>query len=113
MHELSLCESILQTLQEQACVQDYRQVQIVRLEIGALAGVEIEAMRFGFDVVTHGTLAEGAELEIIEVEGRAQCLHCGKNVTIKQRFDACPVCGNYQLQLTSGEELRIKELEVQ
>ena len=113
MHEMSLCESIVQTLQEQARVQDYRQVQIVRLEIGALAGVEVEAMRFGFDVVTRGTLAEGAQLEIIEVAGQAWCLPCGKNVTVKQRFDACPECGSYQLQITSGEELRIKELEVQ
>lgn len=113
MHEMSLCESIVQTLEEQARTQDYSKVDIVRLEIGALAGVEIEAMRFGFDVVTRGTLAEGAELEIIEVEGQAWCLPCGKNVNVRQRFDACPDCGSYQLQVTSGEELRIKELEVQ
>lgn len=113
MHEMSLCESIVQTLEEQARVQDYQQVQVVRLEIGALAGVEVEAMRFGFEVVTRGTLAEGAELDIIEVDGQAWCLPCGKSVSVKQRFDACPDCGSYQLQITSGEELRIKELEVQ
>lgn len=113
MHEMSLCESIVQTLQEQAAVQHYQRVEVVRLEIGALAGVEIEAMRFGFDVVTRGTLAEGAQLDIIQVDGQAWCLPCGENVTVKQRFDACPKCGSYQLQITSGEELRIKELEVQ
>lgn len=113
MHEMSLCESIVQTLEEQARVQQYEKVQLVRLEIGALAGVEPEALRFGFEVVTQGTLAEGAQLDIVPVAGQAWCLPCAKKVAVSQRFDACPHCGSYQLQITSGEELRIKELEVQ
>lgn len=113
MHEMSLCESILQVLEEQAKVQDYARVKVLRLEIGALAGVEPEAMRFGFDVVKRGTLAEDAELEIIHVPGQAWCMPCGKTVSIQQRFDACPHCGGYQLQISGGEELRIKELEVE
>lgn len=113
MHEMSLCESILQVLEEQARAQDYARVKVLRLEIGALAGVEPEAMRFGFDVVKRGTLAEEAKLEIIHVPGRAWCMPCGKTVSIQQRFDACPHCGGYQLQVTGGEELRIKELEVE
>lgn len=110
---MSLCESILQILEEQAKAQDYARVKVLRLEIGALAGVEPEAMRFGFDVVKRGTLAADAELEIIHMPGQAWCMPCGKTVSIQQRFDACPHCGGYQLQVTGGEELRIKELEVE
>lgn len=113
MHEMSLCESIVQTLEEQARIQQYQQVQIVRLLIGALAGVEESALRFGFDVVTRGTLAEGAQLEIEHVPAKAWCLPCAKAVEIQQRYDACPLCGSYQLQITAGDELQIKELEVQ
>jgi hydrogenase nickel incorporation protein HypA/HybF len=113
MHEMSLCESIVQTLEEQAGVQQYQQVQVVRLLIGALSGVEESALRFGFDVVTRGTLAEGAQLEIEHVAAQAWCLPCAKTVEIQQRYDACPSCGSYQLQVTAGEELQIKELEVQ
>ncbi|HHO69047.1 MAG TPA: hydrogenase maturation nickel metallochaperone HypA, partial [Gammaproteobacteria bacterium] len=83
------------------------------LEIGSLAGVEIEAMRFGFDVVMKGSLADGARLEIIERPGQAWCLPCAKAVAVAQRFDACPECGSHQLQVTGGEEMRIKELEVE
>jgi len=101
------------TLQEQAALKNFRQVQVVRLEIGVFAGVEVEAMRFGFDVVARGTLAEGAELDIIHVDGQAWCPPCGATVNVNKRFDACPLCGNYGLQVTAGEELRIKELEVQ
>ncbi len=100
-------------LEDSARQQGFRTVKTVWLEIGALSGVEIEAMRFSFDVIKKGTLAEEARLEIVEVPGQAWCLPCAKNVTINQRFDACPDCGSYQLQVTGGEELRVKELEVE
>ena len=112
MHELSLCEGILQVLEQEARKQGFRQVRNVWLEIGQLAGVEIEAMRFSFDVVVRDTLADGAGLEIIELPGTAWCLHCAGPVEVSRRFDACPQCGSYQLQITGGDQMKIKELEV-
>ncbi len=113
MHEMSLCEGILQVLQKSAQSQGFRRVKTVWLEIGALSGVEVEAMRFSFDVVMRGSLADGAKLEIIDLPGQAWCMQCAKTVTVKQRFDACPKCDSYQLQVTAGDEMRIKELEVE
>jgi hydrogenase nickel incorporation protein HypA/HybF len=113
MHEMSLCESIVQILEDNAKSQGFAKVKTVWLEIGGLSGVEPEAMRFSFDAVTRGTLADRARLEIIEVPGQAWCLQCARTVAVKQRFDACPDCGSYQLQVTGGEEMRIKELEVE
>jgi len=113
MHEMSLCEGVIQVLEESARQQGFSRVKTVWLEIGALAGVEPEAMRFSFDVIKRGTLAEAARLEIIETPGQAWCLPCAKVIAIQQRFDACPDCGSYQLQVTGGEELRVKELEVE
>jgi hydrogenase nickel incorporation protein HypA/HybF len=113
MHELSLCENVLQVLEEQSRTQSYSRVKTVWLEIGALAGVEVEAMRFGFEVVTRGTLADGSRLVIVAVPGRAWCAECANDVPLEQRFDPCPVCGGYQLQVSGGDELRIRELEVE
>lgn len=113
MHEMSLCESILQTLEQQASVQQYHNVKTVWLEIGALAGVEIEALRFSFDLVVRGSLAEGAKLEIVTVPGLAWCLPCGRVVEVQQLYDECPLCGSHQLQVTDGHQMRIKELEVE
>jgi hydrogenase nickel incorporation protein HypA/HybF len=112
MHEMSICESLLQILEEEAKTGGYRRVRTVWLEVGPFSGVEHEALLFSFDAVTRGTLAEQARLEICQTEAQAWCLPCGENKTIKNRYDACPTCGSHQLQLTSGEELRIKELEV-
>lgn len=113
MHEMSLCEGILRVIEEQATVQQYKKVKAVCLEVGALAGVELEALRFGFEVVMADSIAAGARLEIVDVPGSAWCMQCMKNVEVRRRFDACPECGGYQLQVNGGEELRIKELEVE
>ena len=113
MHEMSLCESIMQIIEDEAQRQGFERVIRVRLEIGRLSGVEIEAMRFGFDAVTRDTLADGAELEIIQLPGTAWCLPCGCEVEVQQRFDACPQCGSYQLQVVSGDQMQIKDLEVE
>lgn len=112
MHEMSICESILNILKEQASVQNFETVKRVSLEIGPLAGVEIEALKFGFDVVMRNSLADGAVLDIVETQARATCLDCGASAAIEERFDPCPICGSHRLKVTSGEEMRIKELEV-
>ena len=112
MHEMAICESIRSALEEQAVAQKFSTVETVRLEIGPLSGVELEALKFGFDVVMRGSLAEEAKLEIIETQAQAWCMQCAGTVTIENRYDACPTCGSHQLQVTAGDEMRIKELEV-
>jgi len=113
MHEMSLCEGVLQILQMEAGKQGFKRVKTVWLEIGELSSVEIEAMRFSFDVVMKNTLADSAQLEIIQKPGVAWCMQCAKTVSVKQRYDECPDCGSYPLQITGGDEMKIKELEVE
>lgn len=112
MHEMSLCESVLQILETEAARQQFTKVNAVWLEIGVMSGVEVDAMRFCFDVIVRHSLADGARLEIVEIPAQAWCLDCAQNVAIQQRYDACPHCGGYQLQVAGGEQMRIKELEV-
>jgi hydrogenase nickel incorporation protein HypA/HybF len=113
MHELSLCESILQIVEEEAQRQGFTRVKQLRLEIGRLSGVEIEAMRFGFEVVSRDSILQGAQLQIIELPGKGWCMACAEEVEVQQRFDACACCGGFQVQVTAGEEMRIKDLEVE
>ena len=113
MHEMALCESIVQILEEEARRHGFSRVRAVHLEVGALAGVEIPALEFGFEVVCHGTLAEGARLHVIRTPGTAWCLRCETTVEVPDRFSPCPRCGGWQVQVTGGEDLRIRELEVE
>jgi hydrogenase nickel incorporation protein HypA/HybF len=113
MHEMSLTESVVDILAEEGRRQGFSRVRKVWLEIGVLSGVEPEAMEFCFDVVTRGTLAEGASLEIVRTPGQGWCLDCEKSVALTERFGACPDCGGGRVQMTAGDEMRVKELEVE
>jgi hydrogenase nickel incorporation protein HypA/HybF len=112
MHEMSLAEGVLQIVEDTARANTARQVRAVLLEIGALSHVEVQALRFCFDAVTRGTVADGARLDVQAVPGRAWCMPCGESVALERLGDACPRCGSYQLQVTAGEEMKVKEVEV-
>lgn len=109
---MSLAESVREIVEETARANGAQRVTAVRLEIGALAQVEIEAMRFAFDVVKRGSLAADARLEITEVPGSAWCMACSQSVAIAQRGDDCPQCGSAQLQVTGGERMRVADIEI-
>lgn len=113
MHEMSLAEGVVQIIEDAARAQNFSRVKTVWLEIGQLAGVEAEAMRFCFDVVTRDGIAHEAKLEIIATPGQAWCLHCAETVHVQALYDACPKCGSHQVQVTGGNEMRVKELDVE
>ncbi|GAA0785229.1 hydrogenase maturation nickel metallochaperone HypA [Marinobacterium sediminicola] len=113
MHELSLCRSLIELLQEQAEQHRFTRVKQLWLEVGPLAAVVPEAMQFAFEAASRGSLAEGARLHLVELPGEAHCQACGFETSISQWYQACPRCGEYQLKVLSGDELQIRELEVE
>ncbi|MBF0094556.1 MAG: hydrogenase maturation nickel metallochaperone HypA [Alphaproteobacteria bacterium] len=113
MHELAFTLSILRILETEAESRGFSRVRTVWLEVGALSHAEPEALRFSFAAASAGTLAEGAELVILEPPGQAWCLDCANTVTLPRRGGACPGCGGFTLRVVGGEEFRVTELEVE
>jgi hydrogenase nickel incorporation protein HypA/HybF len=113
MHEMSLCAGVVGLVEDEARKQPFLKVKSITLEIGVLGHVEPEAMLFCFDAVSRGTIAEGARLDIERIPGAGWCLDCGKTVPLTERFGACPDCGKSHVQMTAGDELRVRELEVE
>ncbi|MCP1198364.1 hydrogenase maturation nickel metallochaperone HypA [Notoacmeibacter sp. MSK16QG-6] len=112
MHEMSLCEGMRSIIEDQARAHEVRAIRAVRVEIGKFAGVEKSALNFAFDVVMKGSVAEGAELVMIDLPGRAMCYDCMREVEIEDRLSPCPDCGGGKLMPSGGDEMRIKDLEV-
>ncbi len=112
MHELSLTESVVEIALEEMLEAGASRVTRIVLEIGDLSAVEPEAMAFCFSAVSSGTAAEGAELAIERVAGAGWCMACEKTVPLEERFGPCPHCGGFEVQMTEGGEMRIRELEV-
>jgi hydrogenase nickel incorporation protein HypA/HybF len=108
MHELGITQEILAVVTERS---GGARVRRVVLEIGKLAAILPDALRFCFEVCSAGTVAEGAELQIDELPGRARCRQCGAEVQLDRPFGRC-TCGSTDFDWLSGEELRIKEMEV-
>ena len=112
MHELSLAQGVIDVIRAEAKAQAFERVSRVVLEVGALSCVDPHALEFGFQAVAKDSPAEGASLEIRTPAGQAHCFGCGRDVAVAARGAGCPACGSYQLVVTGGEELKIKELEV-
>jgi hydrogenase nickel incorporation protein HypA/HybF len=112
MHEMSLAESVLQIVADTARRHHASRVRAVRLAIGKLSHVDPEALAFAFEVVTRRSVADGARLEIDATDGAAWCMQCCDAVALDRLGDACPRCGGYQLQVTGGDEMRVRDIEV-
>ena len=112
MHELSITHSVVAMCAERAAEQgEDMRVTRVTLQVGKLAAVMPDALRFCFEICAKGTVVEGAELEIIEIPGRARCRDCGGEVPLTELFGRCR-CGSTNLDLIAGEELKVKQMEV-
>jgi hydrogenase nickel incorporation protein HypA/HybF len=84
----------------------------IRLRVGELAGVELEALRFAFPLVMQDTIAAHAQLQIESVPAICHCAACGKGFHATQGLADCPSCGTLSQRLLSGQELQLVAVEV-
>ena len=112
MHELSIALSIVELAEAEARKADAKTISKVELEIGSMAGVELEALKFCWDSAINGTMAQKAELIIHTIGGEARCLECGKDFPIEHFFAECPSCKSFRYEITKGKELRVSSLIV-
>jgi hydrogenase nickel incorporation protein HypA/HybF len=108
MHELAITQSVVEAVVERVAPA---RVTAVHLTIGRVSGVDVEAIRFCFDLVAAGTVVEGARLEIAEPTGRARCRQCGADFPVDDLVLICP-CGSVDAELSQGGELLVRAVEV-
>lgn len=108
MHELAITQSVVDAVCERAAG---RPVHTVRVRVGTLTAVVADSMRFCFDLITEGTVAEGAELEIDQPPGTGHCQACATDFTLTDLVLLCP-CGSADVTITSGRELQIISMKV-
>ncbi len=112
MHEMSLAESVLGIIETTQQRQGFERVRTVRLEIGALAGVEIEALRHCLQIVLQRSVACDATIECDIKPGSGFCLDCGQTVPIATLYADCPRCSGAHVQATGGLDMRVLDLTV-
>jgi hydrogenase nickel incorporation protein HypA/HybF len=114
MHETALALSILDIVVEKCREAGGRTVDSVRLRIGKAAGVMPEALRFAFDASKESTVAEHAELVIEPVPVGGVCKACRKEFSVEgvQFVFACPLCGSDAIEIKTGREMEIVDMEI-
>ena len=113
MHELSLMEALRDQALAAAHADGASRITAIRLRVGELTGVEIEALRFAFPVVMAGTMAAGAELRIEREPAECFCAACAAPFPASDGCCDCPRCGAISRQLLRGRDLQLLELEVE
>ncbi len=112
MHELSIAQSIVKAVKRRLPEGERRGVKSVRLKVGGLAGVNTESLEFCFGIASEGTAVQGARLEIENVPAVCLCRNCGSGFEAGRHVTVCPNCENPRVELVSGDELDLVEVEL-
>ena len=112
MHEMSIISGILNIVEEQARAAGAQVINTIEVEIGELAGVEVEALEFCFTVARKNTRAHRAKLVIHHIAGLGRCSQCDKDVPVTYPVALCPGCGLPVFDVKQGRELRVKSINV-
>lgn len=117
MHEMSLLHDVVDIVLDEVKDMDIVSVKRVVLAIGDLRDVVGDYVPSLFERLTRGTVAQGAEIQIIHVPVTARCRGCGFVLPVDVRDEAtwtCPGCGAHKnFHITTGNEFIVQSIEVE
>ena len=112
MHELSIAVALVEQIEAVVAKEHATRATKVGIAVGALSGVEAEALLGVFPLVAEGTTANGAKLVIEPVAARVRCRACGEESPADRCFMQCAQCGSPDVELSAGRELNITSVEL-
>src|SRR5262252_746298 len=112
MHELGIATSILESVQSAASRKPGLHITKVGVKIGELAGVDVDALQFGFECIVKDTEWEQLVLEIESIPRVQRCPRCNNEFRMTDYDPQCAKCGEFATECIGGEELDIAYMEV-
>ena len=113
MHELAICQSLMDQVENIALERNALCVTSIILGIGPLSGVEAQLLKNAYTVASAGTVAEHAELIIETLPIRVKCSLCGSESDALPNKLICKQCGDWRTTLLSGDEMMLLSLELE
>jgi hydrogenase nickel incorporation protein HypA/HybF len=113
MHEISIAQSILDSVRTEALRFPGKHIEKIGVRIGALAGVDPDSLSFCFGILVKDSDLEPLELDINFLPRQHQCQVCDEFFPASYEDSACPSCGATESTFVSGDELEIAYLEVE
>ena len=112
MHELSIAESILETVRRHIEAGQATCVRTISVRVGVFSGLVPESLEFCFDVVAQAAGFPHAHLAVTRVPARRTSHDCAAEFTLDEPLFACPACEGGRLSVTGGNELDVIEAEL-
>lgn len=113
MHELSICQSLIDQLEEIARRESAVRITGLLLRVGPLSGVVPELIADAFPIAAAGTAGEGAELRVETGPVRVRCRTCKAETDAEPNRLICASCGDFRTELLSGDELLLVSVELE
>jgi len=112
MHELGIAQNILQIIQQSVPEKNAADVRGIRIRVGQLSGVVPDSLDFCFSAIIHDTEMRKAKLEIEQIPITSECRDCQNRFEMSDLEFFCPACQSTSLELISGRELEVVEIEL-
>jgi hydrogenase nickel incorporation protein HypA/HybF len=112
MHELAIAQNILEIVRQSVPEAEEPAVRRIRMRVGQLSGVVPESLDFCFSAIVSETMLQQARLAIEPVPTISRCRDCALQFRIEELVFLCPACKSGNLELISGKELEIVEIEL-
>ncbi len=113
MHEFSIVQSLMNSIEAHAARQDAESVTRVVLRVGPLAGVVPHLLKTAFDTFKERSIAEAAELVIEMSPLELSCRDCGRVRATETVQFKCPACGSLNVEAREGDALVLERLELE
>lgn len=113
MHELSVCQALVDQLRELAARESAQRVTGVLLRVGPLSGIVPELLEHAFPLTAAATVADGAVLTVEDAPVRVRCRSCGEETDAEASSLVCGRCGDFRTDLLSGDELLLVSVELE
>ena len=111
MHEYSLVRALLDRVDVSVREHGATSVAALKVQIGEVAGVEMELLASAFELAKAGTCCATAGLELVRVAARWECTGCRVEAP-RGGVLRCPACGG-PVRLAAGDEIVLERIEME
>ncbi len=110
MHEVSICQGIIETLEEELEKEQFQNIREVHLKVGVLSCANPKILEHVFKYMIEESPFYNCRLIAELVEVLAACEHCHRNFKVVDYRFVCPECDHPLTTIVEGNELTIYKI---
>jgi hydrogenase nickel incorporation protein HypA/HybF len=113
MHELGVAQEMLKIAFDYANKNQAKRITAFNIAMSVAADESEDSLRFHFENLMRGTMAEGAKIDIERVPVQAHCLDCGNEFALESLDPRCVKCGSARVRPQVTDEFKLTSIDVE